>query len=122
LKLPSIDLLWLVALTILALLRPVRQWIRGLPALGWPTVQGTVGAATVSAQHGIIPTYLVRFPYTYVVNGEYYSGFYEKTFLRKNSAELFASALKGQMAFVRYQQSLPQQSTVLPRDQYGWPA
>ena len=120
-KLPSFDVLWLAALSTLALLRPAWQSFKGLSAQGWPTIQGRVGAATVFSQAGIIPSHRARVAYTYIVNGEYYSGFYEKAFLRKSSAESFATGLKGQMAFVRYEPSLPQRSTLLQRDQYGWP-
>ena len=121
-NLPPIDILWLVALSILALSRPALQWVKGLPAQSWPTIQGSVGSATVCRQDGVIPSHLVRVLYTYIVNGEYYSGLYERTFLRKNSAESFASGLKGQLALVRYQPNLPERSTLLKRDQYGWPA
>ena len=120
LKLPPIDILFGVLLTIIALLRPVWQRIKSLRARGWLTIQGWVGATTVSPQHGLIRSYLVRVAYTYILNGEYYSGFYERTFLRKSSADAFASSVKGQMAFVRYEPDAPARSTLLAQDQHGW--
>jgi hypothetical protein len=110
------------AVSILALLRVARQRLKGVPAQGWPTIQGTVVSGIVSSQHGVIPTYNVQVWYAYIVDGEYYSGFYEKTFLRMASAETFATTIKGHVALVRYAASLPERSALLEREQYGWPA
>jgi Protein of unknown function (DUF3592) len=122
LKLPPIDILLALALSALAFLRPVRERIKNLPARGWLTVQGTIRGVTLSSQHGLVRSYLVHATYTYLLNGEYYSGFYDRTFLRKSSAEAFAANLKGQMAFVRYKPNVPARSALLEQDQHGWPS
>jgi hypothetical protein len=109
------------ALSILVLLRAAWQRLKMLPARAWPTMQGTVVGTTVSSQHGIIPTHLVQVAYTYTVNGGYYSGFYGKTFLRKRSAERFATNVKGQIALLHYAPGLPDRSSLIEREQYGWP-
>jgi hypothetical protein len=114
------ELAWPAALSVLALLRPLWAWVKGLPARGWPTIQGTVGTPVVTAQHGLIASYRAHAAYTYILNGDYYSGFFEKTFLRKHSAEAFAAALRGQMAFVHYDPAMPGRSVLLEREQYGW--
>jgi hypothetical protein len=77
--------------------------------------------ATVSAQHGLIPTYRIRISYTYIVNGEYYAGSNKTIFLRKSSAETMASGLKGRTVMLRYPSSEPARSALLQRDQFGWP-
>ena len=111
-----------LAFTLIALLRPVWRRIKSLPARGWLTIQGTVRSAQVErARGGFVDYYLVQVTYTYVLNGEYYAGSYEKSFFRKKSAEEFAAELKSQMAFVRYKPDLPERSTLLEQDQYGWP-
>jgi Protein of unknown function (DUF3592) len=122
LKIPPIDILLGLAFTIFALLRPVWQRVKNLPARSWMTVQGTVVSATVSKQHGFVPSYLVRIAYRYISNGDYYSGFHQKSFLRKQSAERFATGVKGQMAFVRQKPNAPERSALLEQDQYGWPS
>jgi len=120
LRFPPVDILLGLALTAVAVLRPAWQRIKSLGARGWVTIQGRVGSATVRAQHGYIPYYLVSVTYTYVPNGEYYSGCYERTFLKKNSAETFASNVKGRMVLVRYQPQQPERSALLEQDQIEW--
>ncbi|MGH9510594.1 MAG: DUF3592 domain-containing protein [Terriglobales bacterium] len=84
------------------------------------TVQGTVMSASVRAEKGYIPSYIVSVTYTYVANGEYYSGCHEKILLRKGSAETFASRVKNQLALVRYKPNQPAISTLIESDQIGW--
>lgn len=51
--------------------------------------------------------------YSYAVNGEYFSGYYEKTFFGESSADKFVADLKGRPAFIRHKSSSPDVSTLL---------
>jgi len=65
---------------------------------------------------------IAQMAYCQAVNGEYYSGDYEKMFLRQRSAQKFADELKGRPAFIRHKASAPEVSTLLPEDQQTvWP-
>jgi hypothetical protein len=60
--------------------------------------------------------------YSYAVNGEYFSGYYEKRFFRESSADKFAAELKRRPAFIRHKASSPEVSTLLREDQHSvWP-
>ena len=65
---------------------------------------------------------IAQMAYSWAVNGEYYSGDYEKMFFRERSAQKFADELKGRPAFIRPKASAPEASTLLPEDQQSvWP-
>ena len=66
--------------------------------------------------------YVAQMAYSYGVNGEYFSGYYEKMFFRESSADKFAAELKGRPAFIRHKSSSPEVSTLLREDQQSvWP-
>ena len=66
--------------------------------------------------------YLAQMAYSYAVNGECYSGDYEKMFLREGSAQKFADEGKGRPAVIRHKASAPEVSALLPEDQQSvWP-
>jgi hypothetical protein len=91
---------------------------------GWYTSQGTVEFGTVE-EHVIrfIRYYVARLDYSYTVNNEYYSGYFEKVFLRESSADRFVATMKGQPIFVRSSPHRPERSALLKQDQPGgWPA
>jgi hypothetical protein len=55
------------------------------------------------------------------VNGEYYSGYLERSFPRESSADRFLDTMKGQMVFVRSNPRHPERSALLKSDQpAGW--
>ena len=56
---------------------------------------------------------------SYSVNGEYYSGYLERTFVWESSADKFVDGIKKQMVFVRYKPACPEQSVLLRDDQPG---
>ncbi len=67
--------------------------------------------------------YIARIDYSYSVNGEYYSGYFEKIFLRERSADRFVATMKGQAVFVRANPHRPERSVLRAEDQMGaWPA
>ena len=98
----------------------VRWWMAG----GWSTTQGRV-------EFGIVVEHRVRYfsyfvatiSYSYSVNNEYYSGNFERAFLRESAADRFVNSLKDQMIFVRSNPNHPAKSAILKQDQQaGWPA
>lgn len=98
--------------------------IRSFAARGWPSVMGNIESVTVTEhrtrQH--IRYYVVQAAYSYAVDGEYYSGFYDNTFWRARSADNFAADMRGKPAFIRHKPNSPQVSALLREDQQTlWP-
>jgi hypothetical protein len=92
--------------------------LRTLGARSWPMSQGKIEFGTVIQQRTLyFSYYLAQTAYPYAVNGEYYSGYYEKMFLRESSSVKFADELKGKSAFVRHKPSQAEVSTLLREDQ-----
>jgi hypothetical protein len=66
--------------------------------------------------------YGAQLAYSYSVDGDYFSGFYEKFFFRESSAQRFADELKGKPAFIRSKPQSPEISILLREDQQSvWP-
>jgi hypothetical protein len=99
-------------------------YIKSLLASGWYTVQGRVEFGSVEEKRVRYFTYYVaRLDYSYSVNNEYYSGYFERVFLRESSADRFVGTMKGQMIAVRSHPHRPERSAILKEDQPGgWPA
>jgi hypothetical protein len=100
------------------------NYVKALLASAWYTIPGTVELGSVE-EHEVrfISYYVARIDYSYSVNNEYYSGYFERTFLREGSADRFVAGMKGQMIQVRSHPQRPNRSAVLERDQPGgWPA
>jgi hypothetical protein len=105
--------------------------IRGLPweklktlgARSWPMSQGKIESVTVIPYHVRYFTYYeAQLAYSYSVDGEYYSGFYKKFFLRESSANRFTDALREKSAFIRSNPKSADVSTLLREDQQSvWP-
>ena len=93
-------------------------------ASGWSTTQGRVEFGSVEERRTrYFSYYIARIDYSYSVNNEYYSGYFEKVFLRESSADMFVATMKGQMIFIRSNPHRPERSALLKQDQPGgWPA
>jgi len=93
-------------------------------ASGWSMTQGRVEFGSVEERHiRYITYYVARIDYSYSVNNEYYSGFFERVFLRESSADRFVDTVKGQVIFIRSHPNRPERSALLGQDQPGgWPA
>lgn len=98
--------------------------VKELLARSWLMCQGTVEFGNVEERHTRYKNlYVGRLDYSYSVNGEYYSGFYEKIFVWESGANRFVDAMKKQAVFVRYKPNHPERSALLKDDQPGgWPA
>ena len=114
----------LVAGVLLAIRGLAWSQVKSLLARGWMTSQGTVEFGSVQQiRVRYFSYYLARIDYSYSVNGEYFSGYLERTFLRESSADKFVATMKGQMIFVRSHPTRPERSALLKQDQPGgWPA
>jgi len=100
------------------------SYIRNLLASGWSVSQGRVEFGNVVEQRVRYFSYFVAtVHYSYSVSNEYYSGAFQRVFLRENSADRFVAAMKDQMIFIRSKPSRPDRSALLKEDQPGgWPA
>ena len=99
-------------------------YLRSLLASGWYLTQGRVEFGNVVEQRvRYVSYYVATIFYSYSVHNEYYSGQFEKAFLRQSSADQFVGSLKGQMIVVRSHPHHPERSTMLKQDQAGgWAA
>ncbi len=97
--------------------------VKTLGARSWPTSQGKIEFGTVIEHRTrYFSYYVAQMAYSYAVNGEYFSGYYEKIFFSESSADKFAAELKGRPAFIRHKSSTPDVSTLLKEDQQSlWP-
>ncbi len=100
------------------------NYIKAVMASGWSMTQGRVEYGSVE-EHRVryFTYYIARIDYSYSFNNEYYSGNFERVFLRESSADRFVSSMKGQIVFVRSNPSRPERSALLKQDQSGeWAA
>ncbi len=117
-------LLVLLAIAAAGLMR-LLAWsaVKGVMAGGWSTTQGRVEFGNVEEHRVRYVSYFVAtISYSYSVNNEYYSGNFEKAFLRESAADRFVNCLKDQMIFVRSNPNRPERSAILKQDQLAWPA
>jgi len=85
-----------------------------------PSAQGTIMSARVqSSTDSYILRWAADFTYSYVVNGEYYSGFHQIQTRSKHRAEERIVGWKGRMVVVRYSLDKHDLSALLKGDQPG---
>jgi Protein of unknown function (DUF3592) len=120
----ALELILIILLVAAVIVRGL-AWnqIKALLARSWLTCQGTVEFGSVEERHTRYKNfYIGRLDYSYSVNGEYYSGHLERTFVWEGSANKFVDGMKKQMVFVRYKPDRPERSALLRDDQpTGWP-
>lgn len=100
------------------------SYVKRILASGWYTTQGRVEFGSVE-EHRVryFNYYVARVDYSYSVNNEYYSGYFERVFLRESSADKFVTGMKNQSIFVRSHPTRPERSACLSQDQpAGWAA
>ncbi len=100
------------------------NYVKAFVASSWLTTQGRVEFGSVEERRVRYFTYYIaRIDYSYSVNNEYYSGYFERVFLRESSADKFVASMKEQPVFVRSNPRRPDRSALLGQDQPGgWPA
>jgi len=95
-------------------------WIRTRQAQSWFSAQGTIISTTVrSAGDRQFKPWIAELTYTYVVNGEYYSGFHNLRARSERRAEELIFGWKGRMVVVRYSPKDHETSVLLKNDQPG---
>jgi len=95
-------------------------WLRTRQAQSWPSTQGTIGGAVArpTGDRRFKP-WVGELTYAYVVNGEYYSGFYQIRARSERRAEELISGWKGRMVVVRHSPTRHEISVLLRSDQPG---
>jgi len=91
-------------------------------ARSWPTAKGRVESGTVNQHRArglwyLFSFYTAEINYSYVADGEYLSGYVERTFFRESSAHKFVEELKDKDVFIRYRRSSPNISILRSQDQ-----
>jgi hypothetical protein len=95
-------------------------WLRVRHAQSWPSAQGMIDrVAARPAKNRSFKPWLGEFTYTYVANGEYYSGFHRIRAGSERRAEERISGWGGRMVMVRYSPTKPEISVLLKSDQPG---
>jgi hypothetical protein len=88
--------------------------VRSVRAGGWPTTGGTVETVEVSA---IGEQALGEFGYSYLVEGDRYSGYYSRQYADEQHAWDYVGGLRGQPIVVRYKRGDPEVSALRASDQ-----
>jgi uncharacterized protein DUF3592 len=104
----------LVAATLWAKRLPA--WFRSVRAFSWPVVEGKIEDVSVTS---FAEQSLGQMAYSYLVEGERYSGYYCRQFADEQAAWDHIQPLKGQPIFVRYKPGNPEVSAVRCSDQHS---
>ena len=116
--------LWPILKDVIILLLPgagaAWAWFKFRHAQSWPSAQGTILSTQVqsSSDSPILP-WAANITYTYVVNGEYYSGVHRIRTRSERRAEQKIAGWKDRMVVVRYSPDNPDLSVLLKSDQPG---
>jgi len=95
-------------------------WFKFRHAHSWPSAQGTVlSVSTGSSGGGHFERWVAQLTYTYVVDGQYYSGVHTIRARSERRAEERIEGWKGRVVVVRYSPTKHEVSTLLRSDQPG---
>jgi hypothetical protein len=95
-------------------------WMKTRGALSWPSAQGTVSGASVqTAGSKHLKPWVGQLTYTYIVNGEYYSGSHFIGAVSKKRAEDAVEGWSGRLVVVRYSPVRHEDSVLVKSDQPG---
>jgi len=102
---------WYFDVVIGFLVRTVIRFVRLRSSEAWPVEKGTVSAATCPA--AVYGGLVAELGYTYIYEGEYYSGIHRKAFMLRSSAENYVSQIHiGSQIPVRVKPTGPETSVV----------
>jgi len=99
------------------LLKRLPAWMRSLRAGSWPISQGRIETADVKTFQDQA---LAELGYSYVVEGERYSGYYSRQFADEQHAWDYVKGLQGQLVVVRHKQDDPVISALRSVDQQSY--
>lgn len=109
-----------VALLLIPAAAAIWAWFKRRHAQSWPSSQGTVMSVNArSSGNAYVNPWVGELIYTYVVNGEYYSGHYQIGARSQRRAEERMAGWKNRMVLVRYSPDQHDLSALLKRDQPG---
>ncbi|MGH9500180.1 MAG: DUF3592 domain-containing protein [Terriglobales bacterium] len=98
----------------------VWAWLRVRQAQSWPSAQGRVSEAIArAANERNFKKWIGELTYSYVVDGEYYSGFHQMRAHSEKRAEELVTGWKDRMVIVRYSPAKHDRSVLLKSDQPG---
>lgn len=81
----------------------VRQWLRRRAARNWPVADGRVERAEWRQPNtGTNRYFVAELAYSYVVGGQYYAGYYRRSFSDMDSAMRFVKSAAGRPLQVPY--------------------
>lgn len=109
-----------IALVVVAASTSVWTWLRFRRAHSWPSAQGTIVSVVArSSGGGHSQRWAGEFTYTYIVDGQYFSGFHRIKTRSERRAEELISGWKGRTIVVRYSPTKHDISILLKDDQVG---
>jgi hypothetical protein len=97
----------------------IRYWIRTRQAVSWPSTQGTVWRAAARRSEKGRRGWACVLTYSYVADGQYYSGSYLIRARNEQQADELAVQWKGRSVAVRYSPTDHGVSVLLRDDQVG---
>ena len=90
------------------------QWLRRRAARKWPVAAGRVErVAWRQPNTGTNRYFVADLAYSYVVDGQYYAGYYRRSFSDADSAAAFVESLKDRPVQVRYKPGASGTSSLL---------
>jgi hypothetical protein len=101
---------------IVAFLRTLSIWLKGIGSGNWPLVEAIVTDDAVRVHE--IFTDSIEFPYSYRVGGELYTGLHEEPCF-VSDPRYMARFPKGRKLVVRVKPGAPESSIVRDKDQFG---
>jgi hypothetical protein len=99
------------------LFKRLPELIRSMRAASWPLSQGRIETVDVKTFRDQA---LAELGYSYVVEGERYSGYYSRQFADEQHGWDFVDALQGKQIAVRYQEDDPSVSALRAADQQSY--
>lgn len=108
-----------IVLILMAAAGGVWTWFKFREAASWPSTQGTISSTSTRHSGGHRRSWDGELTYTYIVEGQYYSGCHAVKALSQSRAQEKIADWKGRMVVVRYHPSQHEVSTLLRSDQVG---
>jgi hypothetical protein len=103
---------WYVDVLIGYAIRSLIRFFRKLRSEKWPVEKGTVSSAICPA--AVYGGPVAELGYTYIYNGEYYSGIHTKAFLLRDSARRYVNGIiVGGQVPVRVDPAQPEKSVLV---------
>lgn len=93
------------------------QWLRRRSARSWPVAQGYVERASWRQLNACSNRYFVaELAYSYVIEGQFYAGYYRRSFPRASAAQAFVGNVNATRLQVRYNPGQVRRSLLLDDD------